>query len=234
MNILMKFLFTAAVLTLVQCEYKPKKSTYGLREEDKAQIILGAINTVGIELTSYGTVKDPKTRLEWKRCSQGQTFRSATNDCQGTAGTVYNPLGNYNVNIPSVEGGTYGAFALNYCNYSSNDCNVPSIPQVLRKDPTNKAVSQAFSFCDADTTGGLTGWRVPGEPELTFLASLGRNSVNSVFPNTPEDSYWTSYSDFTDLYGRTAKSVSFKNVDYGTVTSVAKETKLYVRCVRSY
>ena len=72
-----------------------------------------------------------------KKCLEGQTYRAAGNDCQGSGN-----VGNY-----------YGAINLQYCSVNDNTCN--SLTGYLN----NLGSSAAYNSCAAETLNAKT-WRV--------------------------------------------------------------------------
>lgn len=231
----MKIILITAILSFlfVGCEQKPTKYPYGIPEEEFEQIVYGIINTNNSTSRSSGTVRFPTTGLEWKRCVQGQVFRSSTEDCKGNSTpTAFTP-----VDL------TYGASFHAYCNTASNDCNgnPPSLIPILQN--TNTSTSQnvtAYATCAADTTdlsptdATVSAWRVPTIIELQALASLGKLSTFKSLPDAPDEKYWSASSEINDLTGETAKAVSFEPGTYGTEYRIKKDTKLYIRCVRNF
>jgi hypothetical protein len=97
----------------------------------------------------------------------------------------------------------------------------------------------AYETCSTDTTGvsdGVTlgSWRVPTVIELQALSTLGRVATYQTFPNIPDEKYWSSTSEVTDLTGEVAQAVNFSLNGFGDIEKVKKDTKLFIRCVRSY
>ncbi len=209
------------------CEGKPEKGFYGIPNDEKDKFIAGLILNQGTTQTSIGTVVDNRNGLEWKKCSQGQSFRSGQNDCQGT--------GNSAAPTINVAIGSYGASQLSYCDLEGNYCNTDSIPQILRLDrmQANKANSEAFYSCIGDRTGGFTNWRVPNPTELKSLTTTGRTAMTINFPNTPQEIYWSSWSNEQDQTSKTAKGINFTTDKFGQDENPNKTTKLLVRCVRN-
>jgi CubicO group peptidase (beta-lactamase class C family) len=207
------------------CEAEPEKYTYGIAESESKQVVAGFILNSVLQTTTSTTVRDPGTRLEWKKCSQGQSV-SVRGNCQGTvAGTNFTPN----------DQGRYGALALTYCNVASNACNSLSLPQTLVANTLDKIVSGAYTSCQADRTGGYSDWRVPNFVELKLLASTEKTSLLIQFPDTVDDFYWSSTGNEQDNTGATARAISFHSGDrYGKEENAVKDTQLFVRCVRNY
>ena len=215
---------------LANCENQPKSYKYGIPEEEYSQILLGLINVNSSSNSTYGTVKFTTTRLEWKRCAQGQSYRSANNDCQGNSSpTNFTPI--------DLK---YGATQHTYCNTASNSCNSLELVPVLNSANTSTTLNvTAYETCSTDTTGvsdGVTlgSWRVPTVIELQALSTLGRVATYQTFPNIPDEKYWSSTSEVTDLTGEVAQAVNYSLNGFGDIEKVKKDTKLFIRCVRSY
>ncbi|MCB1141245.1 MAG: DUF1566 domain-containing protein [Leptospiraceae bacterium] len=218
----MKKILLLIVLSFVfsNCEKKTDKYVYGIPEEDTSNLLLGLVVKPVLGLTSYGTIQDPVYRLEWKRCAQGQVFRSATSDCQGAqSSTEYTPFD-----------GRYGAQVYTYCNLPGNFCNSLSLPMTLTNTSTT---SEAYNTCASERLNGYTDWRVPTYVELAAMAKASKFALLTTFPNIPEDKFWSSTGNENDSSGLTARAVDF-GVNYGDDAIVAKDTRLLVRCVRSY
>lgn len=221
-------LLTFMLVGFTYCEDKPGKSYYGIPSEDKNQILQGIILSYNAIDTGLGSIVDIKSDLEWKKCSQGQVFRASNNDCQGGNSTA-------TLTTPGDQG-RYGATYLNYCNIEGNDCNATSLPMTLKANIVPGVISEAFNSCsalNANDPNGYKNWRVPSLPELQALASLGKVILTSSFPNTPDDFYWSSWSNEQNPSGSTAKAVSFTSDKFGETQNILKTTKLYVRCVRN-
>ena len=216
------------ILGIVYCEGKPDKSYYGIPEEDRNQILAGILLSNGSIDNGTGTVVDPKTGLEWKKCTQGQVFRPTNNDCQGGRSTA--------TYTTPIDQGRYGATYLAYCNIEGNDCNTTSIPMALKSNPVTGVSSEAYVSCANENTlrtNGYTNWRVPSFPELQALAALGKVVLTNKFPNTPDDYFWSSWSNEQDTSGKTARAISFSLETIGKDQNISKTTRYYVRCVRN-
>ena len=222
-NLLLLLLF---IFSFVHCEGKPEKSFYGIPNDDKDKFVAGLILNSGSRSTSVGTVVDSTTGLEWKKCSQGQTFRSANNDCQG------NPNSAGPATLTSI--GNYGAGKYSFCNLEGNYCNVTSLPQELNlaEQQRNKASSAAFFTCITDRTGGFTNWRLPTSIELKALTTTGQTAMTINFPNSPEDSFWTAWGNENDQTGKTARAINMTRNKFGEEEFINKTTNNSVRCVR--
>ena len=51
--------------------------------------------------------------------------------------------------------------------------------------------SQALSYCEGSTTGGLGDWRLPNKHELETVLELS-NETPSILPVNADNAYWTS------------------------------------------
>ena len=123
-----------------------------------------------VKQTTYSTYNSVITASEvlyLKKCLQGQTYRLAQNDCQGTGNA----------------GNNYGATTLQYCNANNNSCNSTNF--ILN----NLGSSAAYNSCAADTTAGKT-WRVASSGELYTL--LVSDSLTVYFPQIGTDYIWAN------------------------------------------
>lgn len=206
------------------CEAKPEKTYFGIPEEESKKILLGVLLNTSYQDTKQGTIIDRSIGLEWKKCSQGQVFREKENDCQGSVnGSLLNPWDQYK----------YGAIPFNYCNLPTNQCNTLPLPQVLKEVYDPGTYSEVYLSCSTDKTAGKAGWRVPTYPELLKLVQGGKATFSQNFPNSVSDAYWSSYSNELDSSGLTARAISFSEDRFGEERIIAKNTKLYLRCVRN-
>ncbi len=218
------FIIFVFSLFVVNCQAELEKAKFGIPEEEMNLIIVGLLIDTGYSDTGNGTILDNSLNLEWKKCSQGQSFRKTQNDCQGTIrGSDYTPDDPY----------LYGAIAYNYCNVPGNTCNTLSIPQTLTTSTTQNVYSEAYNTCETEAFDGKSGWRVPTRAELKKLTAGGKTSMVPFFPNTATAFYWTSWGDELDTTGYTAKAVSFREDTFGEESSIIKTSKLYVICVRN-
>ncbi|MBK8398818.1 MAG: DUF1566 domain-containing protein [Leptospiraceae bacterium] len=228
MKYILRFTILILILAnLINCEDKPDKNLYGIPEESKNKILQGILLSYGVIDNRNGTITDTKSGLEWKKCVQGQVFRASNNDCQGGSATA----------TPTTPGdqARYGAIYLSYCNLQGNDCNASSLPMALRASSL-PVVSEAFDSCQTENilaTNGYTNWRVPSYPELASIAALGKVVLINWFPNTPDDFFWSSWSNEKDFSGSTARAISFSFDKIGEEQNINKTTKLFVRCVRN-
>jgi hypothetical protein len=233
MEIMKKILLLVAIILFFEnCEMQPKSYKYGIPEEEFGQILFGLLNTsdTAATETEYGTVKFTNGGLEWKKCAQGQVYRSTDKDCQGASSPT-----NFTPNDLK-----YGATRHAYCNEASDACNSEGLNPILDSDETSTDRNiTAFVTCQSDATGVSSGvtsgsWRVPTQAELMALAALGKISTLKLFPNTPDDTFWSATSDILDLEGELAKAVEFGPSGSKKEKLMRKDTKNYIRCVRNY
>jgi len=204
----LKLTFVILSILLAGCEAKPKNDFFGFTEEDSLTLVTGFLNSRGFSSSAYGTVIDTSLQIEYKKCSQGQAYNSQFNKCDSKASL------------------------LSYCNPATNLCNTLTIPFLL-KSPDAGASSEAFISCHNDQTGGFSDWRVATATELLKLTAGGRNFLNLHFPNTEFDFYWSANALETDTTGKTARAISFSIDNFGEISQINKETRLFVRCVRN-
>ncbi|WP_411824764.1 surface adhesin Lsa25 [Leptospira sp. 'Mane'] len=217
--IILSLLLSAFILN---CEAKPEKDFYGISEEETNLLVAGFLANQSLTDTRTGTIRDPAAGLEWQKCSVGQVYRQAQNDCQGAAaGTVLNPQDPYR----------YGARQLAYCDSKTHACNRVTVPQVLLavSEIAISGSSEAYLACSALGTS----WRVPTPIELKRLTETGRISVLNYFPQTQEAEYWSSWSNEQDIPGETAISISFDRQSFGQQKNTVKTDRNYVRCVKN-
>ncbi len=209
------------------CEAKPEKETFGFTNDDYNVALLGVISNVNMIDNTNGTITDTNLRLIWQKCSFGQVYRSATNDCQGAVtGSVLNPQDPYR----------YGAKTVAFCDSRTHACNRIAAPQTLIAISEIAIVgsSEAYNACNSLVIDSSGGYRVPNPYELQRLTATGRNAVLARFPNTVEGEYWSNLSEVTDFPGETAISISFDRQSFGEERKTVKTTRNYLRCVKSY
>jgi len=192
-------------ISLLNCEEKPD-TELGMTDDEKAAFISGLLVNSGFTDSGYGTVIDQNSNLEFKKCSQGNTYDGS--GCT-TGQTV----------------------TFSFCNSLSNLCNLTSFPMTLI-DPGLTTTSEAWDSCAGDATGGFNDWRVASIPELQKIAIGGRAGTLLHFPDTFEGYYWSGCADPQDQSGQTAKAISFAGESFGTERSYPKDNRLYVKCVR--
>ena len=182
----------------------------------------GTVKFEGVAGTFGGQTYTAQT-LTWMKCSHGQAWKSSTNDCKqnGTAGD------------------NYGVTAVKYCSVADQSCNDTGTGLL-----NGSGISTAYTACNDLNAGagtyGKTNWRVPTKNELKLLINCGSGAIpddtgncgssttaiNTYFPNTVGDSYWSSitYVGNTNL----AWVVRFN----GGYTAIFQKTfTSYVRCV---
>lgn len=211
-----------ALTFFMNCEAKTPVDKFGLTPDEYSVALLGVISNIGMVDNGAGSVLDTTIRLEWRKCSVGQVFRAASNDCQGrTQGSALTPLDQFR----------YGAGQFAYCTSRTHACNRVGIPQVLvgASEVGIAGTSELFSACNLGDN-----WRVATSLELLRLTATGRNAVLARFPSTVEGTYWSGWSEETDLPGETAKAVSFDRESFGEEKKLIKTDRNYARCVRNY
>ena len=177
----------------------------------------GTIKFVGTAGTFGGQTYTAQT-LYFAKCTHGQTYNSATNDCTGTGSS----------------GDKYGAIKVQFCTVNDNSCN---------GDDANQSVSSGplFNACNGSNLAGKS-WRVPTKNELKLLiqctdptklpndktdcGGAPNPAVISLFTNTITDSYWSSSPSVSNASA--AWSVYFGN---GYSDIPGKTTNFNVRCV---
>ncbi len=224
------------VSLLINCQEKPVRSVFpGLSDEDSSVLLTGLILNQGYTDNRDGTVTDNGFNLIWRKCTQGQVYRSANNDCEG----IQRPSTTNPFFTQGADTNNWGAQLLSYCSNATNACNQLFVPQVLQAESSIAVggISEAFRSCDAlngADAGQTNRWRVPNPLELERLTLGGRNALIAVhFPNTIEDYYWSSWSNPEDLLGQSATAVIFERKRFGEKELRTKTDRYYVRCVRN-
>ncbi|GBF51702.1 hypothetical protein LPTSP4_32400 [Leptospira ryugenii] len=220
------------VFSLVNCQERPVKQVFpGLTDEEASIVFTGILLNTGFTDNRDGTVTDNIAGLIWRKCSQGQVYRIANNDCQGIERvTATNPI--LNIGSDTIR---WGATPLAYCSIATQACNTLNVPQVLigSSPLVISGESEAFRSCNAlNDANGAPGWRVPNPIELQRLTLGGRNAMLALFPQTQEEYYWTNLSRAEDVIGQTAATVIFEQVRFGEIEYRTKTDRYYVRCVR--
>ncbi|GBF50220.1 hypothetical protein LPTSP4_17440 [Leptospira ryugenii] len=211
------------LLLLLNCEAKPVEDNFGLSPEDFNVLLLGLASNVQLRDTGTGTIIDTAAGLEWRKCSVGQVFRQANNDCLGApAGSALNPQDPFK----------YGARQLAFCDSRTHACNRVAAPQTLVA--TSEIAIQGTSELYAACASLGSGYRVPNPFELQRLTAGGRNLLLVNFPSTVEGDYWSGWSEVTDFEGTTAIAVSFDRESFGQEKRIVKTDRNYVRCVKNY
>lgn len=181
-----------------------------------------ATPNVQITCTNRAYIYDPNHGISYMRCSQGQTYRAATNDCQGTGGSA-----------------PYGANMYAYCATNDNACN-DNLPDgenstLVNGHLNNLGSSEAFAACGSLNAGtgtlGKTTWRVPRMSELgallEYTGSTGKNVIDpALFPDNVTTAYWSASS-----YALVPSCAWVVHFPYGYVESNYKSDAWLVRCV---
>ncbi len=221
---------------LANCQEEPVKNLFpGLSDEDSSLLLTGLVLNQGYTDNRDGTITDNAANLIWRKCTQGQVYRGANNDCEGIQRpSTVNPFF-----TQGADTNNWGALQLAYCSNATNACNQLTVPQILQGESAIlvSGISEAFQSCNALNAIGAnpaTAWRVPNPLELQRLTLGGRNALIGVhFPNTIEDYYWSSWSNPEDLLGQTGSTVIFERKRFGETELRTKTDRYYVRCVRN-
>lgn len=180
----------------------------------------GMVEFVGVAGTFGGNLYPAQT-LVWSKCSHGQVYNPANNDCTGT-GNV---------------GNNYGAQTAQYCSSDDESCN-----DVVTKELNGTGASTLWDACNGLTLGGRT-WRVPTINELKLLIhctdesmpinghfcepdNVTSPSINILFPNTISTFYWSATSETSYLY-----YAWFVDFFEGNVNTGLKWGDTFVRCI---
>jgi hypothetical protein len=166
-----------------------------------------------------GTITDNTTGVTWMKCTQGQVWRSAENDCQGTGNS----------------GNNYGAVQFQWCTALGNDCNGGVVANVLGQGGfLNGRTSQAYNSCNQLNTnpvGGFankTNWRIPTIFELETIIDRTYNPIinPTYFPNSVGGNYWSSTT-----YLSNTDQTWIVMFGFGVIVGWNKTNNMYVRCV---
>lgn len=178
----------------------------------------GIVRFDGVAGTFGGNNYSAQT-LFFMKCSQGQTWNSSTNSCDGTAGTYQ------------------------YCSANDNSCNSDgSGNPAWTLNGTGS--STAYATYGNLVFAGQTGWRIPTKNELKTLIhctgkilpvdGLGSTCVGSpspvisrLFPNTVPTNYWSSTT-----YVPTTIYAWYTDFNFALTVDGYKNGSFYVRCVR--
>jgi hypothetical protein len=186
--------------------------------EDKGD---GTVQFTGIAGTFGGNAYTAQS-LTFLKCSQGQTWNSTTNSCDGTAGTYQ------------------------YCSAADNSCN--SVGNEYSSWTLNgTGTSSAYTSCNSiGTFAGYTGWRVPTKNELKTLVNCANKSmpldtnycgdgnylspaINKIFLNTQSNYYYWSSNTFSSITNA-AWDISF---NHDNVSYSSKITSSNIRCIQT-
>ena len=211
MKITALLILAAFLLSSGACKKKDDDNT------DAATMSWIANLTVGLGFTDLGNglIQDINTNLVWMKCSYGQVWNAAFNDCAGIGGFT-----------------TYGAKSLAFCEAVLDH----SITECTTEDAVNPiAISgPAFNACAYETTGGLA-WRLPTREEMNAFATViaTKTMLDYVFPQTPDDKFfWTSTAKAESEDGEESYGVSFAAQTFGQTDLFHKaNANLYVRCI---
>ncbi|MCP5502577.1 MAG: chitobiase/beta-hexosaminidase C-terminal domain-containing protein [Leptospiraceae bacterium] len=117
-------------------------------------------NNGTITYNGAGNIYGSKNYM-WKKCSQGQVFRSGYNDCAGTG----------------YEANNYGIGSYQYCGSNDNSCN--------STDTWIAFTGSAFNTCNNDTFAGYTDWKFPDLVTLKTLINCKDKSMPNTYPTSP-------------------------------------------------
>ncbi|WCL49024.1 Lcl domain-containing protein [Leptospira sp. GIMC2001] len=223
-------LLCVSVLIVVGCKAEPETDTFGLGDEEFSTVLTGLLLNTGFTDLQDGTVLDKPANLIWQKCSAGQVYRSAENDCRGKQSPSL---------FTAVDATKWGAAQLAYCNSNTYACNALSAPpELIPNGSINPGIqvngtSEAYEYCKSlNNASGFPGYRVPNPYELQRLTFGGRTAMLALFPDTQEALYWSSWSRLDDLTGETAVAVDFDRSGLGEEKAIVKVDRNYVRCVR--
>ncbi|MCB1160182.1 MAG: DUF1566 domain-containing protein, partial [Leptospiraceae bacterium] len=150
-----------------------------------------------------GTITDNNTGLMWMKCSQGQGWLQAQNDCQGKGSST----DNYGADLKRLQ----------FCPSNNSACDNGAIL-------TSGAL---FDECNNLTFAGKTNWRVPTIQELESIIDKSISPfINNLFLDTVASYYWRSTTCAPSTTG--AWYVFFSD---GVVGGSVKTGNYYVRCV---
>ncbi|MCC5813963.1 MAG: DUF1566 domain-containing protein [Leptospira sp.] len=216
----------ASIVFLANCQAEKEKDFYGYGEEELAVLLTGLISNRNLVDANDGTILDQQNGLYFQKCSAGQLYRAAENDCRGRqTPSLFTPN----------DIVRWGAQQFAYCSNNTWACNSRNAPfeLVANSGFAVPGESEAFKFCNAlNNENGSPGWRLPSPVELSRLTIGGRNAMLLLFPDTQENWYWSGWGRADDLDGQTAIAVSFDREDFGEEKAFQKTDRKYVRCVR--
>ncbi|MBP7284150.1 MAG: DUF1566 domain-containing protein [Leptospiraceae bacterium] len=187
----------------------------------------GTVKFEGVDGTFGGSTYTAKT-LFFAKCTHGQTYNSAKNDCTGTGDS----------------GNNYGAIRVQYCSTADNACD-DSVSAI--------AAGSLFDACNGMNLDGKT-WRVSTKDEMQTLVHCadktmpnyanynaltkvyvycGSNNsplpaISSFFSNTVADIYWSSNLATPFFFQSHAWSFDFTD---GFGEYKTKTDSYYARCV---
>ncbi len=187
-------------------------------ESDTAKIVcvIADNNNGTVDIATSGS-----EYLTWKKCSQGQVWNEAENDCTGIGDATDD----------------YGIQKYQYCSSQTNDCDNEII---LDGSEDNGSTSGVWNECDGLNNvengdgsfgfAGRTGWRVPTLAELEAFNDIYINYSsylqNITFTVFVESLYWSS----TNINTTNAYTSSFYPPHYQT-SQTLKDDYNYVQCV---
>jgi hypothetical protein len=228
-------LFLSITLSIFNCKYPAEQKLSPVAKLIMAQMEQDALNAYLQDTTrfAWGSFKDNNNgtvtftgdgnytgqTITFLKCSQGQTYNSTTNGCDGTATTH------------------------RFCSTDTNDCSNNDASKVLGEAFLNGATSEAYTSCNSvGTFAEKTGWRVPTKAELKVIILCGDKNMpadnslcssytaptvnTTLFPSTVAGYYWTSSSNTDNNHS--SWHIYF---GYGFPGYASKLNPYYVRCV---
>lgn len=181
-----------------------------------------------------GTVSDNNTGLTWMKCSYGQGYNGI--DCaQLGGGTVFNAKSvsyceqtTTSSQIECTNGDLINPIAV------ANDGALNS-PAFDACDNTTSATGNQFDAEFSTSTVSRDGWRLPTKEEFAALleAVSNRETLLSIFPNTPDDKYYWTASGKENSDGDAAYGFGVADANFNTREEFNKaDSFLYIRCVK--
>jgi len=144
-----------------------------------------------------------------------------------------NSWGMYARYVRCVRGGSESnIWTFDFLNIGGNVISHGSTKLMWQKDPgsTTRNWKQAVTYCEEESTGGYTDWRLPNIKELQSIVDfeLFQPSINATyFPNTEPSGYWSSTPCACSL-----AMAWYLDFSAGGVFGYFTKDQRYVRCVR--
>lgn len=189
--------------------------------------------TVALEIPSgrMGTVKLKQQIVYFAKCTYGQTYNSATNDCTGTGDSTND----------------YGATTVQLCATNHLDCRGGNKNNPISSGP-------AFNACNGMNLDGRS-WRIASQEEMQMIIhctdkrmifsqtlcgagnytspSISNLFPNTVWANTSNKQYWTPGHYAGDTNSTSVHTIDFYIGDMNDISSggYAYTGNAYLRCV---